>query len=184
MRWDALFEDLEAQAAALVVAERSAEIEERTRSEFGRLSIAERVAAAIGSQLSIGVHGGLRVSGQLRRGHAEWLLLAEPHGREVLVAMRWVATVAGLGRLSAPGSGGPVTARLGLRHLLRGIARDRSGVRMHLADGEVLEGTLDRVGADFVELARHAPGEARRRAAVLDVQAVRTDAIAAVRRDG
>jgi hypothetical protein len=43
-------------------------------------------------------------------------------------------------------------------------------------------GTIDRVGADFIEVATHPAGEARRRADVRDVELVTLAAIAAVRR--
>jgi len=67
---------------------------------------------------------------------------------------------------------------------LRGIARDRSAVRLLLRDGSALAGTVDRVGADFVELAAHPAGELRRRVEVRDVLVVPTAALAVVRREG
>ena len=54
---------------------------------------------------------------------------------------------------------------------------------MHLLDGTVLDGTPDRVGADFVELALHPAGEQRRRSTVSQLLVVATEAIVAVRRD-
>lgn len=185
MRWDGLFADLEAQAEALSLAERNAEIEERARYEIGRLALADRLRAALGSPVRLSCRGGLVISGRLDRAHPEWLLLSEPAGREVVVATAWLDVVGGLGRASAaPGSGSVVTARLGLRSALRGIARDRSNVHLQLADGGGLDGTLDRVGADYVEVATHPAGEARRRSEVREVVAVAQHAIVALRRDG
>ena len=57
-------------------------------------------------------------------------------------------------------------------------------MRVHLRDGGVLDGTLDRVGGDFVDLALHGAGEVRRRGEVRAVTAVPLAAIAAVRRAG
>jgi hypothetical protein len=70
-----------------------------------------------------------------------------------------------------------------MRSALRGIARDRSVVRIDLTgtDG-ALDGTIDRVGADFVDVAEHPPGEPRRRGNVRSSVLVPTAAIAAVRR--
>jgi hypothetical protein len=65
---------------------------------------------------------------------------------------------------------------------LRGVARDRSPVRLHLRDGGTVEATIDRVGADFVEAATHAPGEPRRRPDVREVELVPLAAVVAVRR--
>jgi hypothetical protein len=75
-----------------------------------------------------------------------------------------------------------VLAGLSLRSALRGIARDRSPVRLQLLDGEVVDATVDRVGKDFLDVARHAPGELRRRAEVRDVVLVPLMSLAAVRR--
>ena len=123
------------------------------------------------------------MSGELRRVGADWLLLDEAAGREVLVAVPGVMSVRGLTRHSAvPGSAGPVASRLGFRQALRGVARDRSPVRLHLRDGTTLEATVDRVGADFVEVATHAPGETRRRQDVRDVELVPVSAVVALRR--
>jgi hypothetical protein len=183
VRWDDLFADLEAQAAALDVAERAAEIAERTRIEVGGLGTRERLAAALGSTVRGQVLGGAAFAGTIERVGPDWVLLDEGDGRESVLALAALASVTGLGRSSAvPGHGGAVQARLGLRSALRGIARDRSTVRLHLRDGATLDATLDRVGADFVEVARHAPGEPRRRGEVRDVVLVPLDAVAIVSR--
>jgi hypothetical protein len=81
-----------------------------------------------------------------------------------------------------PESESVVESRLGLRHVLRGIARDRSAVRISLIDGTAIDGTIDRLGADFVEVAQHAAGELRRRDQVRDVVLVPLSALAVVRR--
>ena len=183
MRWDDLFGDLEAQADALEVAERAAEVGERVRIEVGALGMRDRLRAAVGAPVRLEVAGALRLHGELSRVGADWMLLDESAGRESLVPLAAVGTVSGLGRLSTvPGTEGPVLARLSLRSALRGLARDRSTVRMHLVDGTVRDATLDRVGSDFVEVALHPAGEARRRSEVRDIQLVPFSAIAAVRR--
>jgi hypothetical protein len=183
MRWDGLFADLEAQADALANAERAAEVEERTRGEVGALGLLDRARGAVGADLRLRLDGGHMVTGRLVRVGADWLLLAEGSGREALVAMAGVVTVRGFSRLSAvPGSARPVESRLGLRQALRGVARDRSPVRMQVRDGTTVEATIDRVGADFVEGAAHAPGEARRRQEVREVELVPISALVAVRR--
>lgn len=183
MRWNALFDDLEAQAADLERAERAAEVDERTRAEVGALHVLDRLRAAAGNSLQLHMRGPLQLSGELRRTGPDWALLDEGAGREALVAFGAVLRVSGLGRVSAvPGSAGIVESRLGLRHALRGIARDRSAVRLHLLDGSVLPATVDRVGADFIEVAVHAPGEPRRRSEVREVALVTLSALVAVRR--
>jgi hypothetical protein len=53
---------------------------------------------------------------------------------------------------------------------------------VELVDGTALDATIDRVGADFVEVATHAAGELRRRGEVRDVEVIPTAGIAAIRR--
>lgn len=183
MRWDELFADLEGQADALDVAARAAEVEERTRIEVGALSVGDRLAAALGTPVRLQLLGGLAVCGTLTRTGPDWLLVDEDGGFETVVPLAGLRSVSGLGRWSAvPGRRAPVHARLTLRSALRAVARDRSGVRLHLVDGGVIAATLDRVGADFVEAAVHAPGEPRRRGEVRAVQLVPFAALAAVTR--
>jgi hypothetical protein len=182
MRWDCLFDDLEAQARAAELGERAAEVEERVRGEVGALRLVDRARASVDSPLRVRLCGGLSLAGRLLRSGPDWLLLDEGGGWEAVVATGQLVGVRGLGRYSAvPGSEGVVELRIGLRHLLRGMARDRSAVRIHLADGTTEDATIDRVGADFVDLAEHAPGEARRAATVRGARTVPTAALAVVR---
>jgi hypothetical protein len=99
----------------------------------------------------------------------QWLLLSDERGR-ALVPTASVVTVTGLGRQVAP-EPGTVLRRLGLGHVLRGLARDRAPVTLH-AGSSTLSGTIDRVGADHLDLALHAQGEVRRAAAVSGVATV------------
>jgi hypothetical protein len=184
VRWDGLFADLEAQADELERAERAGEVEERTRSELTRQTLHARLRAAVGSRVRVVVAGDLAVSGELRRVGPDWLLLdaGPPGGSEWLVPIAAIRTVSGLGRQVATEAQSIVESRLDLRHVLRGVARDRTQVGAHLLDGSSLTVTLDRIGADFVDAAVHPVGEARRRESVRDVQVIAIRAIAAVRR--
>jgi hypothetical protein len=56
----------------------------------------------------------------------------------------------------------------------------REPVRVELVDGGRVDGTIEAVGSDYLELAEHAPGEARRRAAVTARRFLRLAAVAAV----
>ena len=49
---------------------------------------------------------------------------------------------------------------------LRELARRREPVRALLADGTSCDGTIEAVGSDYLEIAEHHIGEARRRGAV------------------
>jgi hypothetical protein len=152
------------------------------RAEVGAVHLGERLAGAHGSSLALEVRGAGHVSGTLVDQGVDWLLLADGQGREQLVALHAVRVVGGLGRRTAqPEPAGAVRGRLDLRWALRGLARDRSAVRVVLDDGGTLTGTLDRVGADFAELAEHPGDSPRRRESVQRVRAVVIGAIAVVR---
>jgi hypothetical protein len=184
MRWDLLFTDLEGQADRLAALTRAGEVEERTRYEVGQLRFVDRIRPAVGLRVRVRCRGGLLASGTVARVGAEWLLLDEGAGRECLIALSAVLSVSGLSRLSgAPGSDGVVASRLGLGHALRGLARDRSPAAIHLTDGAVVEGTVDRVGADFIDVAVHSAAESRRNGDVRGVLVVSSEALSAIRRD-
>ena len=182
-RWDALFADLESQAVEDTRSQRGAEVDELVRAETAQLPLTARLRAAVGTALTLRCAGALVVTGRLERVGPDWLLVSEGAGREALVVVAAVHTVAGLGRRSA-GELSVVESRLGLRHALRGVARDRSAVRLHLRDGTQADGTLDRIGADFIELAAHPAGESRRRGTVREQLVVAAAAVVAVRREG
>jgi hypothetical protein len=181
VRWQQLFGDLEAQFAAAEEAADRAEDASRTRAELGRVHLADRLRGALGAELSLRCRGAGDVVGRLADLGPDWLLLRDAWGREVLVAMPVVRSVAGLGVRTVVEDGGPVRVHLDLRRALRGLARDRAAVRLVLDDGGELVGTLDRVGADFLELAEHPADVPRRVADVRRVSAVPLDAVAAVR---
>jgi len=184
MRWESLFADLQAQATELEIAERSAEVQERVRIELSQLALADRIRPAAGQQVRIRCIGELTVAGVLQRVGADWLLLHEGGGREALIQLSAVLALANVGRLSAPPTEtSSVSARLPVGQVLRAIARDRSVLRLHLRDGGVIDGTIDRVGRDFTEIAVHAAGELRRRSEVREVLLVPHCAVAALRRD-
>jgi hypothetical protein len=108
---------------------------------------------AEGGSLRIRVPGHEPLLGGLQGIGADWFLLGQDGGGEVLVPLAAVQWMQGLGRSSAePGWEGAVGARLTIRVALRRIVRDRSLVNLALTSGEALSGRLARVGADHVEL--------------------------------
>jgi hypothetical protein len=182
MRWQQLFGDLEARFAAAVTADERAEDASRTRAEVGRVRLADRLRGALGEELGVRCRGAGEVSGRLVDVGPDWLLLRDVQGRELLVAAAAVRTVGGLGALAVlEEDPGPVRVHLDLRRALRGLARDRAPVQVLLDDGGVLVGTVDRVGADFLELAEHPADVPRRAADVRSVRAVVLEAVAVVR---
>ena len=149
MRWEALFDDLEAQFAAVELADRAATVGELTRAERATVRIDARVRAALGRHLSVRVRGGEQLAGDLVDAAAEWLLLADGP-RRYLIPMPAIAVVRGLGTAVEPDSGS-VLRRLGLGHALRALSRDRVAVRVS-AQGTELRGRIEAVGSDHVDL--------------------------------
>jgi hypothetical protein len=155
MRWDALFADVEAVAAAEGEAERRLEVADRSRFELGRLRLIDRLQPALqaGAALKVGLVGHPALRGAVRGLGVDWLLLGQEAGVESLIALDAVETIQGLTAASAePGWEGLVGARLDLRVVLRRVLRDRSAVAVALSSGDTVSGRLSRVGADHLEM--------------------------------
>ncbi|WP_345801940.1 hypothetical protein AAIB33_02195 [Microbacterium sp. AZCO] len=74
--------------------------------------------------------------------------------------------------------------RMTLGFALRDLVRRRVGVTLHLVHGRSLSGTIDRAGADHLDLAVHEPGAPRRADAVSGHRLVPFEAIAWIRLEG
>jgi hypothetical protein len=182
MRWQQLFADLQAQFEQEEAASEQAEAASRARSEIGAVRLVDRLRGAVGSTVVLQCAGVGQVSGELVDVGPDWLLLVDDLGRDVLCAGGAVRSVAGLTRRTGVAQDGRgVIAAWDLRRALRALGRDRAAVQVVLDDGGVLSGTLDRVGADYVELAEHAVDAPRRAEAVQGVRAVVLGTIALVR---
>ena len=182
MRWDALFADLEVQFAALEEGDLYGEVAERIRTELGRITLLDRLRGAVGSVVRIDLVTGQPVQGELVRVGKNCVLIASGRSEEWLVPAAALGAVHGLGPWAEQAQGA-IAGKLGLTHLLRGIARDRSPVTVYgLGNEQPVTGTIDRVGADFVELAEHPLDIPRRRDEVSNMRVVPTAALVAVRR--
>jgi hypothetical protein len=183
VRLDALFEDLESQFDALQDNDLYGEVADRIRTEVGRITVLDRLRGAVGTVIRIELGHGRPIEGVLGRVGKDCLLLEAERYEEWLVPAAALTAVHRLGPWAEPAEGA-VAAKLGLAHLLRGIARDRSPVTVFCAgaDSHPVTGTVDRVGADFVEIAEHPLDAPRRRGEVYNVRLVPTAALLAVRR--
>jgi len=162
MRWDRLFDDLEAQLAVEDAHELEAEVADRVRRERALLDVHTRLLANLGTTLAALRLPGRTVAGRLVDVGPDWALVEPAPERPVLVALLAVRAVSGLG----PGARTPsvVAKRFGLGAALRAVSRDRAAVEVCDVDGRAATGTIDVVGADHLELAEHAPDETRRTA--------------------
>jgi hypothetical protein len=179
VRWEGLFEDLEAQLAAQDAGSLAARVSELTRLERSRVSLVDRLLGWVGQSVVAHLVSGQPVDGGLVDVGPDWLLV-DCHGL-VLVPTSALTSLSGLGAAaSAPGQDG-VRRRYRLPAVLRAVARDRSPVRLRLVDGTSLTGTIDAVGADHLDLAEHPADELRRARAVLGVRTVMFQALVTVR---
>lgn len=177
MRWEGLFEDLDAQWAAEERRERDVEIADRTRAERARIALAERYAATKGGRISMSMVTGTTLEGRVVDLGADWVLLRDTAGREVLVATWAVVSATGLSGRSDPS----VTARrFALGYALRALSRDRAAVILSDAAGGRVTGTIDVVGQDWCELSEHPLDEPRRAGMVRAKRVIPSAAIVSV----
>ena len=195
MRWESLFDDLEAQLRSDETRELAAEVADRTRRERAQVGLHERFAAAVDRVVvEIRVAGVGLVRGLVTGSGPDWVLLerrSEPAlsvvtvsgggrvERPVLVAIGAIRAVAGLGGAELTGA---VAKGFRIGSALRAVSRDRAVVDVVDIDGSVVTGTIDGVGQDYVEVAEHSADLPRRAENVLAVRAIPFAGIAVVRR--
>lgn len=178
MRWESLFGDLEAQWEAEVRRDLDSEVADRTRRERATIGLYERLAAAIGSPVRLGLVSGGAVSGEVFDVGDGWVLVGGDGQRPALVPFGALVMVGGLGERAA---GSATGKRFGFGYALRGLSRDRAVVALTDVAGGVTTGTIDAVGSDALDLSEHAADAARRPENVTGRRVVPFAAIASLR---
>ena len=176
-RFDALLAGIVAEAEAADAAALDADIAEVERAARAEARLLDRLRAQREVSLEI-------VDGGLVRG------LVAAVGRDVVVLAAddgdWAVPAWGITAIINPIEGvepaRSLSERLGLASIARSWARQRSLVRVMRVDGAPLDGTIDAVGADHLELAEHDPGEPRHPGAVRRQVMIPLGAISAIRR--
>jgi hypothetical protein len=172
--WEGLFADLEAQFDAQERLELDAEVADRTRRERALVDLHSRLVGHLGRRLGVRVVTGSQLDGDLEDVGDGWVLL-----RGAVIP---VDAVVAWTNLSLRPHDATRARRFGLGHVLRGLARDRAVVRVVDRSGHTATGTIDRVGADHLDLAEHAPDEPRRSAVVRGVRSIPFAALVSVHR--
>ena len=184
MRWERLFEELDARFDAEASLERDAEIADRTRRERAQIPLYSRLLANVGrGTISVrlpGAPGPRVIVGTPSDVGPDCLLIVDTAHQSLLVPLAAVRSITGL----RPGAqeASLVGRRFTLGAALRGISRDRAVVDLVDVEGQVLTGTIDAVGADHLDLAEHAPDEPRRARHVVRTHVIPLAALGAVRR--
>ena len=199
MHWDRLFEDLEGQLAAEWESERAALSAESERLRIARLDLRSRLRlmCEVGASVAIELANGRRLPVTVRTLGADWIAVESApgddvlHGRSVrivpLQAVRGLRTDHGtvLTSLETTGeSGTALRERMTFGFVLRDLARRRVPVHLSLLIGDDVHGTIDRAGADHLDLAVHDAGTARLAGAVQGFRLIPFSAVAAVRTPG
>ena len=181
MRWDRLFDDLQAQLDADGQRELDLEVSDRTRRERAQVGLHERLIAHRGQGVELRLTAGVLVSGRVADAGSDWLLVHDHVDRGSLVPFAAIVAVNGLGVRAAAGSGVATAKRFGLGYALRGLSRDRSVVSLADIGGSVTTGTIDAVGADALDLSEHPADVARRAENIVARRVVPFAAIVVVR---
>jgi hypothetical protein len=185
MRWDALFEDLEAQLAARQRLDFEAEIVERALVDSAGVELADRLRGSMGLTIRVLLSTGSTLEGSLSHAGSEALVLDEPQ-HQVLVPYAAAVQYGGLSRLAVT-EPSRIRQRLGLGSALRGLARNRAPVTILVSRGraeEALYGVIDTVGRDFLDLAVTRDGMDRRPANVRQIVAIPFGVLAGIRSAG
>lgn len=145
MRWDRLFEELEAQAGDLEAQERDALVEELREGEWADTSW----RSLLGGDVVLDVIGVGRIAGtcvlvnerivQLNAGRADHVISSAAVAAIVSAQRRADETTA-------------VSAALGWGHVFRALRHDGERVRVQLVSGTTVDGVVEVVGTDFVRV--------------------------------
>ncbi|WP_460799666.1 hypothetical protein [Microbacterium sp. GXF0217] len=170
MQWDGLFEDLEGQLASEWEAERAALDAESERLRISRIELRARLRAlAVASaEVTLELPGGRMLAGGIVELGADWLAVRTgQHPRESLVPLAAVRSIRMdhgmlLASLDPTLPSSELRERMTLGFVLRDLARRRVPVTIEDLDASRRHGTIDRAGADHLDLAVHDAGTPRR----------------------
>ncbi|MBY0687249.1 hypothetical protein [Microbacterium marinilacus] len=199
MRWDRFFDDLEDQLAAEWEAERAALESEAERLRLARVDLRTRLGGLVRDAeggVLLELADGAVVEGRPAAVGADWVAVPDAGGRRLsLIPLAAILAIrcshGDLLRSARPSEGADrLAARVTFALALRDLARRRVGVTIGLTGGtrvedttRVLAGTIDRVGADHLDLALHDAGSPRRAAEVRGYRLLPLGGVAWVRID-
>jgi hypothetical protein len=157
MGWEedlfALLDDLEGRAEALYDAERDPELADRSRAAYQEVTLASRLMASVGREVTVEIRGVGAVSGVVDRVAVGWCLVGGSGAApDWLVPVAALARVSGASERSVPEVAWSPLTRLSLGSALRRLAGSGERCVVHRVDGARHDGILRRVGQDFVEV--------------------------------
>ncbi|GAA5039206.1 hypothetical protein ACFQRL_02555 [Microbacterium fluvii] len=196
MRWDRFFDDLEDQLASEWEAERAVLDTEAERLRLSRVSLRERLQmlahqGETAGSISVEFTDGTVLTAGITGVGCDWVALQPVERRSSAV----LAPLGGIGAVGLPhaellrsarpaAAAGGLSDRITFGFVLRDLVRRRAGVSVHLTQGRMLTGTVDRAGVDHLDLALHEPGAVRRSDAVTGFRIVPFAGVSWIRLDG
>lgn len=146
----AVLDDLESQAEELYAAERDHEVADLSRAEYAQVTLASRLMASSGAEITLDVLGLGPISGVLDRLGNGWCLL-RGKSQDWVVRLAAVVVVHGAAARSVPEVAWPPVSNLTFGSALRRLADAGERCLVLRTDGRQHEVWLRRVGADFLE---------------------------------
>ena len=193
MRWDRFFDDLESQLASEWEAERAALDTEAERLRLSRIALRERLSVLVERESdsappSFEVADGTVLVADVSGVGADWVALEDARSGALVVPIASIAAIgmphADILRSARPAARRSVLAdRMTFGFVIRDLVRRRVSVSVHLTQGRRLAGTIDRAGADHLDIALHEPGTPRRASEVSGHRVVPFGAVAWIRLD-
>lgn len=189
MDWEHLFDDLEGQLAADWESERAALDAESERLRIAKLSLRERLRTlrSAGAQVRLELTCGEQWDCALRVVGVDWIgVLLGADARLRIVPLSAVESLGAdhgmlLASLAEPESDADLRGRMSLGFMLRDLARRRLPVTLRRRTGDPQHGTIDRAGADHLDLALHDVHEARHARSVRGFRSIPFAAVSWVR---
>lgn len=145
MRWERLFEDLEAQAADLELDERDALVDELRDGDWAQTSWRD----LLGGRVVLAVRGAERVEGEVALVN-ERLVHLRGDAMDHVVSVAAVMAVHEAERRADATTA--VGEALGWGHVFRALRETGEEIRVRLVDGSVRDGSVVVAGRDFVRL--------------------------------
>lgn len=179
MTWEALFDDLTSGLESEWEYERAAREAEQLRLHIARLTAHERFAALAADRrpATLMLRDGRALAGDLVGVGADWVALhhAGPAALHLVPEAAIVSVVTDTATLraclpptaaSGASDAASLTTRMTFGYIARDLARRRVPVFVHADGGWQHHGTIDRAGADHLDIAVHDRDVPRRSSAV------------------
>ena len=160
-----VFEELEAEFEAGLRREAEQETVAAIRAQMGATTLWEQLARRVGTD-AVARAGSRVIRGTLVASYPDFLVLQDLEGGQHLVRADATSLALPPGQAGLQPAPGAAAHRFHFALALRELARRREPVRVELLDGNTVTGTVEAVGSDYLELAEHEAGEARRETAV------------------